>query len=67
MDPKTQEQINELEVKVDAILSSVKKAEKYFRWMFWITVVVFVLPLLAMMFVVPSLIDSYTSTLNGLI
>jgi len=67
MEPKQQDQLNELEIKVEQILKSTKKTEKYMKMTFWVTVVVFVLPLLLLAFAIPSIISSYTSALEGLI
>lgn len=67
MEPKNQEQLDELEIKVTEILQSVKKTEKYMRLTFWITVIVFVLPLLLLAIAIPSMISSYTAALDGLI
>lgn len=67
MDPKTQEQLDEQEIKINEILMSVKKTEKYMRWTFWTTIVVVVLPAVLLAIAIPSIISSYTATLNGLI
>jgi len=56
----------ELEVKINSIYISVEKTRKYFLWTGIITVAVIVLPLIAMIFVLPSFISSYTSNLSGL-
>jgi hypothetical protein len=66
MDPKLQQQLDEQEIKINEIFSSVKKIEKYMKITFWTTVVVVVLPLVIMMFALPSIISSFTSTLSGL-
>jgi hypothetical protein len=66
MDEKFEQQLDEQSVKIAAILTSVKKTERYFKVTMWITIIVFVLPLLLSIFVIPSLINSYTETLNGL-
>lgn len=67
MEPKKQEQLDELEIKVEQILESTKKTEKYMKMTFWITIIVFVLPLLLLAIAIPSMISSYTSALEGLI
>jgi NADH:ubiquinone oxidoreductase subunit 3 (subunit A) len=67
MDPHIQQQLEEQNTKLDAILASVRKTEKYFKATLWITVIVFVLPLIAMVFIVPMAISSYSSTLNSLL
>jgi len=67
MDPQLQQQLDEQSAKLDAIFTSVRKTERYFKITFWITVAVFVVPLIASVFIIPAIISSYTSTLNGLI
>lgn len=66
MDGKFEQQLDEQSVKIEAILTSVKKTERYFKVTMWITIIVFVLPLLLSIFIIPSIINSYTETLNGL-
>ncbi|OHA87379.1 MAG: hypothetical protein A2644_04120 [Candidatus Zambryskibacteria bacterium RIFCSPHIGHO2_01_FULL_39_63] len=56
----------ELEAKVDAIYVSVEKTRKYFFWTMIVTLVVLVLPLIGLLFVVPSFIENYTETINTL-
>ncbi|MCA9357084.1 hypothetical protein H6784_04435 [Candidatus Nomurabacteria bacterium] len=67
MDPRIQQQLDEQEVKINEILKSVRKTEKYMKITFWATIIVVVLPAILLAFVIPSAIDSYTTTLNGLI
>ncbi len=67
MDPKIQQQLDEQEVKISEIFKSVKKIEKYLKFTFWATIIVVVLPALLLTFALPSIISSYTTTLNGLI
>jgi len=66
MDSKVQEQLDEQEVKITEILTSVRKTEKYMKFTFWVTIIVFVLPLLLVMFALPSIISSYTQALSSL-
>jgi len=66
MQPDIEKRLGELESKVDAIYVSVEKTRKYFFWTMIVTLVVFVLPLLALMFVVPSFLSNYTETINTL-
>jgi type II secretory pathway component PulF len=61
-----QKKIEEQDIKLDAIYKSVEKTRKYFLMIIWVTVIAVVLPLIGMVFVLPSFISSYTSTLNGL-
>jgi len=57
MDPKTQEQIDELTVKVEAIYKSVEKTRRYIQWSVGITILLFALPFLGLLFAIPALID----------
>jgi hypothetical protein len=66
MDQETQEKMANLEKKVDAIYASVEKTRKILLWTGIITVAVIVLPLIAMVFVIPSFVSNYTSALGGL-
>jgi type II secretory pathway component PulF len=62
-----QQQLDEQELKISEILKSVKKTEKYMKYTFWTTIVVVVLPAVLLAFVIPSILSSYSSTLEGLI
>ena len=66
MDQETQNKMAGLEKKIDDIYASVEKTRKMIMWTGIITVAVIVLPLIAMMFVIPSFISNYTDTLNSL-
>lgn len=48
------------------IYISVEKTRKYFLWTLIISVVVFILPLLGLLFVVPTFLNTYLSGLGGL-
>lgn len=50
--------LGELEVKVDAVYKSAEKTRKYFLWTLIISVVLFVLPLVALIFVIPSFLNA---------
>lgn len=66
MDQEMQTKIAEMERKIDEIYVSVEKTRKYFLWTMIITVAVVVLPLIALMFVIPSFLSNYTDTINTL-
>jgi len=44
----------------------VEKTRKYILWTGIITLAIFVLPLIGLLFIMPSFIDTYTQTLQGL-
>lgn len=56
-----------MEAKIDAIYSSVEKTRRYFLIVTWVTIIMIVLPFVGLLFAIPAFINSYTSTLNGLI
>ena len=66
MDPETKIKLIELDEKIDKIYKSVEKTRKYFLWTGIITVALFVLPLIGILFVAPSFIKDYTTNLQGL-
>ncbi len=65
MEPNTQKLL-ELEAKVDQIFISVEKTRKYFLWTMIITVALFVLPIVGLMFAIPSFLGSYTQSIQTL-
>ncbi len=67
MDQDIQKKIEELSAKVDAVFASVEKIRRYFQIIMWVTVLMVVLPLVALIFVIPAFINSYTSSLEGLL
>ena len=67
MEQDIQNKLEEQDAKLDAIFVSVEKTRKYFVVMMWITIVVVVLPIIVLIFVIPSFINTYTETLGGLL
>ncbi len=49
------------EKKIDAIYISVEKTRKYFLWTLIVTVVMFVLPLIVVVIMIPWMIGIFTS------
>lgn len=66
MQPDAEKRIIELEQKIDAIYVSVEKTRKYFLWTMIITIAIVVLPIIGLMFVIPSFVSTYTETINTL-
>ncbi|MFA7201798.1 MAG: hypothetical protein WC099_02295 [Candidatus Paceibacterota bacterium] len=50
--------LEEQEKKIDAIFVSVERTRKYFMWTLIISVMVIVLPLIGMLFLLPTLLNS---------
>jgi hypothetical protein len=65
MDQDLSLRLDALTQKVDAVYVSAEKTRKYLLWTLVISVAVFVIPLLALMFAIPSFLSSYTSALGG--
>lgn len=66
MDEDIIKKLEEQEIKINKIYESVEKTRKYFQWILIITVVTIVLPIIAIFFILPTIISSYTNTLSGL-
>jgi TRAP-type mannitol/chloroaromatic compound transport system permease small subunit len=66
METETKNLLEAQQIKIDAIYKSVEKTRKYLLWTMIATVAFFVLPLIGLMFVVPSFISSYTSSIDAL-
>lgn len=66
MENEQSAKLAEMEKKIDAIYVSVEKTRKYFLWTLIITVALFVLPLIGLIFVIPAFISSYTG-MSGII
>ena len=64
MEPSEQK-LTALEAKIDAIFVSVEKTRKYFKWTMIITVALFVLPLIGLLFAIPAFLSSYGTSLQG--
>jgi hypothetical protein len=62
MDPQLEARLNELTEKVDAAYRSVEKMRKFFLWTLIITAVMFILPLIGIIILIPV----YLNTLGGL-
>ena len=66
MDPNTTQKIAEFEQKIDMIYSSVEKTRKYLKWTVIITVVMIVLPIIGLLFAVPSFMTNYVGNIEQL-
>lgn len=56
--------LTELEAKVDVVYKSAEKTRKYFMWTLIISVVFLVLPLIALIFIIPTFISSIGPNLD---
>lgn len=67
MEQEIIKKIENQENKINAILKSVEKTRKYFLVTMWVTIIVFVLPLVGLLLIIPSFINNYLNSLQGLI
>lgn len=58
------QRLEQLEKKVDAVYVSAEKTRKYFLTTVIVSVAMFVLPLIGLMFVIPSFISTYATIGN---
>ena len=63
-DQELRQKIEMLEKKIDAIYVSVEKTRKYILWTVIVTVVLFVLPAIGLVFVIPQFISTYSGIMN---
>lgn len=64
MEPNLDNKIKELEAKIDLIYTSVEKTRKYILWTAIITVAVVVLPLIGLIFAIPSFLSTFNDIQN---
>ncbi len=65
IDPELLAKLDDIGAKADKAYQAAEKVRKYLFWTGVVTVVLFVLPLIGLVFVIPQFIASYTTTLQG--
>lgn len=66
METELKQIIEAQQKKIEEIYVSVEKTRKYLWWTMIATIVFFVLPLIGLMFIVPSFISSYSASITEL-
>ena len=66
METDLQKKLEEQDQKLDAIYKSIEKMRKYFLWTMIITIALIVLPLVGLVFAIPSFMANYVAPLNSL-
>jgi hypothetical protein len=66
MEQEIIDKLNQQGERIEQIYISVEKTRKYFMWTLIATIVMFVLPLIALIFVIPFFLKTITSGLSGL-
>lgn len=57
--------IEEQALKIDAIYKSVEKTRKYFLIIIWVTVIAVIIPIIGLIFAIPSFMTNYVNVLGG--
>jgi hypothetical protein len=66
MDPELTKRLDTLEDKVDLIYISVEKTRKYFLTTAIITVLAVVLPMIGLVFAIPTFLNNYVGQIDSL-
>lgn len=66
MEQETLKKLEEQGQKIDEIYVSVEKTRKYFMWTLILTLAFFILPLIGLVFAIPSFLSTYSTALQGL-
>ena len=67
MEPDIKNKLLEQDAKLDAIYKSVEKTRKYFLVIVWVTIIAVVLPVIGLAFAIPSFLNVYIGSLDGLL
>ncbi len=67
MDTEIKNKLALQDLKLDAIFTSVEKTRKYFLVVMWVSILAVVLPAIGLVFAIPSFLNSYVGSLDGLI
>jgi hypothetical protein len=67
MEQEILKKLEEQQKKIDAIYISVEKTRKYFLWTLIATVVMFVLPIVGLIVVIPFFMSAINSAYSGLL
>ena len=59
LDPELKAKLDEIEAKVEAAYKAANKAQQYLFWTGVVTVALFVLPLIGLVFAIPFFLNSY--------
>lgn len=66
MEPNIKDKLEVLEKKVDTLQRSLDKIKNYFKWTLYVTIALFVLPLIGLVFAVPTFLNNYVGQIQSL-
>lgn len=62
--PDLEARLNAQDEQLAAIRKAVESTQRYFKWTFWVTIVLFVVPLIGIIFIVPWAFSSYLGSFD---
>jgi len=65
MEKEILEKIDQQNIKIDKMYKTVEQMRRYFFWTLILSLVFFVLPLIALIFVMPRFLENYVGVLGG--
>lgn len=65
MELNTDQKLDEINRKVEAVYISVEKTRNYFKWTMIITIALVVIPVIGLLIAIPSFMDNYIGGING--
>ena len=66
MDPEIKNRLDAIEKRIEAVYVSAEKTRKYFLGVIIVSIVAFVLPLIGLLFAIPSFLSTYSMMIGGL-
>ncbi len=67
MEQEIKSKLQEQDAKLEAIFISVEKTRKYFLVIAWVTVLAVVLPVIGLVFAIPTFLKTYVGSFDALI
>ena len=67
MEEQILQKIEEQNKKLDALTQMANRIRRYFLIIIWVTVALFVLPLIAVAFIIPTFLKTYLGAFEGLL
>lgn len=67
MDEQLYKKIEGMEVKINEMYKTIATAKKMFMWSLIITAVLFIIPLIILMFILPSMMETIMGSYSGLL
>lgn len=64
MDSEVNQKLEDINKKLDLVLAHSQSAKKHSQIVFWITIALIILPLIGLVFAIPSFLSNYNSLLN---